>query len=122
MVLAIVIGSVTNHYWITGRTGTTIESVRRHFTGEEVIVITSHLSDTSKAAVRGADSHSRVWLFALLPALISLVIPAAAWGDVYKWTDAKGKAVFSDVLPKPGEKVQNFEVVAKEARRETKVP
>ena len=60
-------------------------------------------------------------LFALLTAYISLVLPASAWGDVYKWTDAKGITVFSDVLPKPGEKVKNFEVVAK-ARPATKVP
>jgi hypothetical protein len=72
----------------------------------------SHMSDTLKSAVPVAHLRSPFWLFAAM----SLVLPGAAWGDVYKWMDAKGKAVFSDVLPKQGEKVKNFEVVAKETR------
>jgi hypothetical protein len=84
------------------------------------VEITSHISGTSKAAVLVEHFRSSFCFFALLPALISLVVPAAAWGDVYKWTDAKGITVFSDILPKTGEKVKNFEVVAKAARPETK--
>jgi hypothetical protein len=77
--------------------------------------------DRSRAEGLKLGFGSRFRLFALLTAYISLVIPAAAWGDVYKWTDEKGMTFFSDVLPKPGEKVKNFEVVAK-ARPETKMP
>ena len=83
--------------------------------------IASHMLDRSRAEGLKLGLGSLFQLFALLTAYISLVAPSAAWGDVYKWTDAKGITVFSDVLPKPGEKVKNFEVVAK-ARSETKVP
>jgi hypothetical protein len=86
-----------------------------------VVNITSHMLDRSRAEGRDLGFGDVFRLFTLLTAYISLVLPATAWGDVYKWTDAKGITVFSDVLPKPGEKVKNFEVVAK-ARPETKVP
>jgi hypothetical protein len=59
---------------------------------------------------------------ALLPVLTSFAVRAAAWCDGYPWTDAKGKTFCSDVLPKSGEKVKDFEVVAKEARPAAKVP
>jgi hypothetical protein len=86
-----------------------------------VVKITSHMMGRSRAEGLELEFRSLFQFFALLIAYISLVVPTAAWGDVYKWTDEKGVTVFTDVLPKPGEKVKNFEVVAK-ARPETKVP
>lgn len=81
--------------------------------------ITSHMLDTSRAEGLDERFGNPFRFLALLAACISLVVPAAAWGDVYKWTDAKGIIVLSDVLPKAGDKVKNFEVVAKAAPPET---
>ena len=82
------------------------------------MAIASHISGTPM--VKGLAVQVGNPLLAWLPALVTLVVPVAAWGDVYKWTDAKGLTVFSDLLPKPSEKVKNFEVVAKSAPPETK--
>lgn len=80
------------------------------------LVITSHLSGTSKVALVFANFRGPFCFFALLPAIISLVIPATAWGDIFKWTDEQGRTNFSNVLPtKPG-KAKNVEIVLKEAR------
>ncbi len=72
------------------------------------------MSDTSTAAI--AHYRSPFWLFALLPALISLVTPATAWGDIFKWTDEQGSTNFSNVPPTKSGKVKNFEIVMKETR------
>jgi hypothetical protein len=84
------------------------------FTGEGILVIASHMSDTSKAAA--VFSGSPFWLSALFPALISLVIPATAWGDIYKWTDEQGRTYYSDVPPPTSGKAKNVEVVQKEPK------
>jgi hypothetical protein len=83
------------------------------------VKIAAHMLDGSRAEGLKLGFGSPVPFVALVSAMISLALPLAAWGDVYKWTDEKGMTFFSDVLPKPGEKVKNFEVVAK-ARPETK--
>lgn len=62
------------------------------------MVITSHMSDASKAAAM--LSRNPHWLLALLPAML-LVIPATAWGDIYKWTDEQGRTYYSDSLRRP---------------------
>lgn len=80
------------------------------------MAIASHISGTSKAAVVLTHFHSPFWLFALLPALILLVTPAIAWGDIYKWTDEQGQTNFSNVPPTKSGKVKNVEIVLKEAR------
>ena len=66
--------------------------------GEGVVVITSHMSDASKAAAM--LSRNPHWLLALLPAML-LVIPATAWGDIYKWTDEQGRTYYSDLSRRP---------------------
>lgn len=53
---------------------------------------------------------------------MSLVAPGAALGDIYRWTDERGITVLSDVLPKPGDRVNNFEVIAKTTRLEANTP
>jgi hypothetical protein len=53
----------------------------------------------------------------LLPALVSLLVPAVVWADIYKWTDERGETVISDVLPPNIKKVKDFEVLVKEAPR-----
>jgi hypothetical protein len=107
---------VTIFRWIARKTGTIIFHIGIRFTSEGALVITSHMLDTSKAAVVFAHFRSPFWLFALLLALISLVVPATAWSDIYKWTDEQGKTNFSNVPPtKPG-KVKSVEIVLKEAR------
>jgi hypothetical protein len=80
------------------------------------LVITSHMSDMSKAAVVFGQLRSPTWLFALLPAFISLVVPTTAWGDIYKWTDERGGINFSDSPPPTSARVKNVEVVEKEIK------
>jgi hypothetical protein len=75
------------------------------------MMIASHRSGTLRAAAVFARSPFR--LIALLPVLISLAIPATAWGDIYKWTDDKGAIVYSDSPPPTSGKVKNVEVVQK---------
>lgn len=79
-------------------------------------MIASHMSDTSNSAVVFSQLRSPFWLFALLPALISLVIPAIAWGDIYKWTDEQGRTYYSDSPPPTSGKAKNVEVVEKEIK------
>ena len=86
------------------------------------MVITSHMSDTSKAAVVFSHFRSPFWLFALLPALISLVIPATAWGDIFKWTDEQGRMVVSNVPPTKSGKANNVQLLVEETRPATKAP
>ena len=78
------------------------------------MIITSHMSDRSKAAAM--LSRRPLWLLALLPAAISLVIPATAWGDIYKWTDEQGRTYYSDSLPPASGKAKNVVVVEKEVK------
>ena len=80
------------------------------------MVITSHMSDTSKVAAVFAHFRSPFRLLAVLPAFISLVIPATAWGDIYKWTDEQGRINISNIPPTKSGKVKNVEIVLKEAR------
>jgi Domain of unknown function (DUF4124) len=84
------------------------------FSGGGVLTITSHMSDTSTAAI--AHRRSPFCLFALLPALMSLVTPATARGDIFKWTDEQGITNFSNVPPAKSGKVKNIEIVVKETR------
>lgn len=76
----------------------------------------SHLSDTPKAAALFAQLRSPYWLFALLPAFASLVAPATAWGDIYKWTDEKGGTYYSDSPPPTSGKVKDVEVLEREIK------
>jgi hypothetical protein len=46
--------------------------------------------------------------------LLSLLAPATAWCDVYKWTDEKGGTVISNIRPPEPEKLRNFQTVLKE--------
>ena len=80
------------------------------------MVITSHMSDTLRVALVCAQRRSASWLIALLPAFISLVVPATARGDIYKWTDEKGGTHYSDSSPPVSGKVKNVEVVEKETK------
>lgn len=85
------------------------------------MVTASHMSDTSNPAAVFAQVRGPFWLFALLPALISLVVPATARGDIFKWTDEQGRTHLSNVPPPESPKVENLELVLKEARP-TSVP
>ena len=78
------------------------------------MVITSHMSHTSKAAIE--LPRSAFWLLALLLILIFLIIPATAWGDIYKWTDEQGRINISNVPPPSAGKARNVEIVLKEVK------
>ncbi len=80
------------------------------------MVIASHLSDRLKTIAAFAHFPGRVRLFALFPVLVSLVIPAAAWGDIYKWVDEQGRVSYSDVPPPTSGRAKNVEVVQKEPK------
>ena len=56
------------------------------------------------------------WLTAFFPALISLVVPANARGDIYKWTDEQGGTYYSDLPPPASGEAKNVEVVVKETK------
>ena len=84
------------------------------------MAIASQMSGTSKVERLAAQFDDPFRLLALLSALVSLVVPVTAWGDLYKWTDAKGVTVYSDVLPNKSEVVNNFEVMVKSDPPETK--
>jgi len=57
-----------------------------------------------------------------LPVLLSLLVPATAWCDVYKWTDEKGSTVISNIRPPDPEKLKNFQLVLKERATPTPPP
>ena len=80
------------------------------------MVFTSHVSDASKTAVVSAQRRSPYWSLALLPAFISLFVPATVWGDIYKWTDEKGITNYSDSPPPTSGKVKDVEVVRKDIK------
>ena len=77
-------------------------------------MIASHMSHMSKAAIE--VPRSAFWLLALLLILIFLIIPATAWGDIYKWTDEQGKINISNVPPPSAGKAKNIEIVLKETK------
>jgi len=80
------------------------------------LVIASHISNTPSTAVVPTHFHRARWLFVFLPALISLVVPATAWGDIYKWTDEHGRINISNVPPPTSGKAKNIEIVLKEPK------
>lgn len=82
-------------------------------------MIASHVSGTSKTAA--VFSRSLFWLLALLPTLVSLAVPATAWGDIYKWTDETGRTHLSNIPPPQAGKAKNVEIVLKEDKP-TSVP
>lgn len=98
------------------RTGTRLIRIGSRFGGEGILTMASRMSRALKAAVESAQQRRLSSLFALLPAIVSLAVPATAWGDIYKWTDEKGGINFSDSPPPAPGKVKNLEVVAKETK------
>ncbi len=77
--------------------------------------ITSYASDKPKAA-GSARFCARLRLLALLPASISLLIPATALGDIFKWTDEAGRVNISNVPPPASVKAKDVELVLKESK------
>lgn len=51
---------------------------------------------------------------AAIPVLMSLLLPASAGADIYKWTDEQGVTVYSNTLPDNPQKAANVERVVKE--------
>ena len=86
------------------------------------MVIASHLPGTGKADGLLAYFCDLPWWSALLPALLSLLAPASAWGDIYKWTDKQGNTVISNVRPANPDTVTDVELVVKETRPAAQSP
>jgi hypothetical protein len=86
------------------------------------VAITSHMPDLPKPPVLGPHFRRSLLLFALLIALILLALPEIARGDIYKWTDDKGRTVLSNAPPPESGKAKNVELLVKEARPATKAP
>ena len=63
-----------------------------------------------------ARGRGRFCLSVLLPVSLSLAIPAAAWADIYKWTDENGGTVFSNVRPAKSAKAKDVEVVERDTK------
>jgi hypothetical protein len=72
------------------------------------------MSDSSKLVA--VYARRLFWLLAPFSALISLVVPATAWGDIYKWTDEKGRINISNIPPPASGKAKGVEIVLKEPR------
>lgn len=51
---------------------------------------------------------------AVIPILMSLLLPAGAGADIYKWTDDQGGIVYSNSPPENPQKTANVERVVKE--------
>jgi hypothetical protein len=83
------------------------------FEGTQASGIAPRTAGRSKPAAR---FRARVCWFALMPALISLAVPATARADIYKWTDAQGRTNFSNIPPAETGKAKNVEIVLKETR------
>jgi len=77
-------------------------------------MIASRMPHTSKAAIELA--RGAFWLLALLLILIFLIIPATAWGDIYKWIDEQGRVNISNIPPPDAGKAKNVEIVLKEVK------
>src|SRR5580765_4815257 len=60
-----------------------------------------------------ARNRGRFRLSVLFPVLLSLAVPATAWGDIYKWTDETGGTHFSNFRPDKSVKAKDVEVVIK---------
>jgi len=114
--MAAVSGSVTIFHWIVRRTRTNIFLYGYRFHQRGVLIIASHLLSAAKVAAVLARFRRACWLFPALAAVISLAIPATAWGDIFKWTDAQGRTNFSNVPPTDSGKAKNVEIVLKETR------
>ena len=63
-----------------------------------------------------ARNRGRFRLSVLFPVLLSLAVPATAWGDIYKWTDETGGTHFSNFRPDKSVKAKDVEVVIREAK------
>jgi hypothetical protein len=73
-----------------------------------------HASNIANTAAVCGHVRGVFRLFVVLCPLLSLVTPAAAWGDIYKWTDERGSTNFSNLPPPNAAKAKNVEIVAKE--------
>ena len=82
------------------------------FAGEGILLSASSVSQASWPARR----RSRFRLSVLFPALLSLILPALAWADIYKWTDESGGTVYSNSRPAKSARAKDVEVVIQEAK------
>lgn len=78
------------------------------------MALASHISAKSKPEGPAVKHGGPLW--ALLLGLVSLLVPATVWGDIYKWTDENGRTNFSNILPTKSGKASNVELVVKEAK------
>jgi hypothetical protein len=76
------------------------------------LLITPHLPDTGKADGLLAYICNLSWRAAFL----SLLAPASAWADIYKWIDEQGNTVISNIRPANPQKLTNFELMEKESK------
>jgi hypothetical protein len=72
------------------------------------------MSVTPKAAATFGRIRSKRGLFVPISFVLSSVLSASAFGDIYRWIDENGSTNFSNVPPAPGGKEKNIKVVAKE--------
>jgi Domain of unknown function (DUF4124) len=80
------------------------------------LLITPHLPNTGRADGLLAYTCNLSWRAAFLSTFLSLLAPASAWADIYKWTDEQGNTVISNVRPTNPQKLTNFELIQKEAK------
>src|SRR6476469_6922560 len=76
--------------------------------------MTSHLRAAAKTNMWAAPI--RGLMFVLLTPVLAALGPAAAWADIYKWTDERGGTVISNSRPTHPSRVKNFEVAVEEVK------
>lgn len=74
------------------------------------MALASQLSGGRIAAARRSSGACRA--LALMPVFASLLAPASAWADLYKWTDEQGGMVISDIPPIDPSRVRGMKLLA----------
>ena len=80
------------------------------------------MPDLLHAAASRTRARSAMRSLILLQVFAFVCFPGVALGDIYKWIDAKGKTVFSDVPPSNSDAAQSVEMVVKESRLSSYAP
>ena len=80
------------------------------------MTVTSHTVHLTTAGVRPARILNLAEWLVVLAALIFSGVPSAAQADIYKWNDAQGRIVVSNIPPVTTADVKDLDLLVKETR------
>jgi hypothetical protein len=92
------------------------------YLSEVILVFASHLPSSWNVDTWLARSYGFSRVFALVPISLTLLAPATASGDIYKWIDEQGNTAFSNVRPVNPDTVSRVELVGPEIQPATQSP